>query len=349
MTTMRDVAEQADVSVATVSAFVTGKRYVSPELKSRIEQAIDHLGYQMDGLARSLRKGSSDLIGLVIPDIGNPFFTEFVRDVEAQARAGGFATVLADSNYDVATELRMLNLLRTQRVDGIILCPAGKRGDYAYRRWPDSLKPDSLKMGATPMVVVDNVWDATPFDHISLDNIGAGMMLTSHIIDLGHRDIAIIAGPDGNHASDERLLGYARAMQGAGIATQPDFIRHGDFRESGGYLAARALLDLPQRPSAIFVANNNMLIGAMRAFHDAGLQVPRDISVASVDDFPWAGAFRPGLTTARQPVADFAAHAFHMLRSRWSEIQRGPRQSVTLKAELVIRESVTKRGPGAKA
>jgi LacI family transcriptional regulator len=338
MTTMRDVAEQADVSVATVSAFVTGKRYVSPELKSRIEQAIEHLGYQMDGLARSLRKGSSDLIGLVIPDIGNPFFTEFVRDVEAQARAGGFATVLADSNYDVATELRMLNLMRTQRVDGIILCPAGKRGDYAFRRWPDS-----LKSGATPMVVVDNPWEKTPFDHVTLDNIGAGLMLTRHIIDQGHRDIAVIAGPQGNHASDERLLGYAKAMNASGIATQPDFIRHGDFRESGGHLAARALLDLPHRPSAIFVANNNMLIGTVRALHDAGLDVPRDMSVASVDDFPWAGAFRPGLTIARQPVADFAAHAFHMLRGRWSEPDQPTRQSVTLPAELVIRESVAKR------
>lgn len=331
--TMRDVAEQADVSVATVSAFVTGKRYVSPELKSRIERAIEDLGYQMDGIARSLRKGSSGLIGLVIPDIGNPFFTEFVRDVEANARGAGFATLLTDSNFDVATELRMLNLMRTQRVDGIILCPAGRAEDYAFRRWPKGV----------PIVLVDNVWERAPFDSVSLDNEGAAAMLAGHVVEQGHRDIAIIAGPEGNHTSDERLAGFTRALSAAGIALNPAFVQHGDFREMGGERAAHALIALKARPSAVLVANNNMLVGVMRAFHDAGMRVPEDISVASIDDFPWAGAFRPGLTTARQPVADFAAQAFHLLRGRWSEGFPAPRQRVILPAELVVRESVAKR------
>lgn len=334
MATMDEVAEEAMVSKATVSAVLSGKRFVSPELKARVERAIDDLGYQVDGIARSLRKGRSDLIGLVIPDIGNPFFTEFVRDVEANAKAGGFATILADSNFDVATELRLLSLLRTQKVDGIILCPAGRREDYAFRRWPKGI----------PMVLVDNVWPEASFDSLALDNVGAGMMVTQHVIGEGHRDIAIIAGPWGNSTSDERLSGFERAMAAANLALNPDFIRHGDFRESGGYRAARELLDLAHRPTAIFVANNNMLIGTVRALHDAGLDVPKDISVASIDDFPWAGAFRPGLTIARQPVADFAAQAFHLLRGRWSEIGiPGPRQRITLAAELVVRESVAKR------
>lgn len=333
MATMRDVAYEAEVSVATVSACVSGRRFVSPELKARVERAIAELGYQPDGIARSLRTGSTDLIGLVIPDISNPFFTEFVRDVELLAKAHGYSTILADSNFDVATETKMMNLLRQQRVDGIILCPAGSRADYRFNTWPQDV----------PLVIVDNAWDDTPFDTITLDNVVTGLEMTQHIIDQGHRAVAIIAGPKGNHTSDERLMGFERAMADAGITLKPDFVRHGDFREAGGYAQALALIDLPQRPSAIFVTNNNMLIGVMRALHDRGLKAPDDISVASIDDFPWAGAFRPGLTTARQPVRRFAEHALRLIRKRFFEEEESPREQIMLSAELVIRESVRRR------
>lgn len=330
---MRDVAEKAGVSVATVSACLSGRRFVSPTLKARINQAIDTLGYQPDAVARSLRTGATDLIGLVIPDIGNPFFTEFVREVEMMAKAYDYSTILADSAYDLATETKMLNLMRQQRVDGVILCPAGTRRDYRFEDWPADI----------PLVLVDNIWDDTPFDTIALDNVAAGMEITRHILGQGHREIAIIAGPKGNHTSDERLAGFARALAVEEIRVQPGFIRHGDFREAGGYREALALIDLPRRPSAIFVANNNMLIGVMRALHDRKLKVPDDISVASIDDFPWAGAFRPGLTTARQPVKEFAQQAMRLIRKRFFAEEESPREQIVLPAEMVIRDSVAKK------
>lgn len=332
MATMRDVADEAEVSVATVSACVSGRRFVSPELKARVDRAIAELGYQPDGIARSLRTGSTDLIGLVIPDITNPFFTEFVRDVELLAKAYGYATILADCNFDIAAEAKMLNLMRQQRVDGLILCPAGRRQDYRFNNWPQD----------PPVVIVDNAWNDTPFDTITLDNVVAGMEMTQHILDQGHRNIAIVTGPKDNHTSDERLLGFERAMAAAGIRLNPDFIRHGDFREAGGYAEAMALIDLRQRPSAVFVANNNMLIGVMRALHDRGLNAPDDISVASIDDFPWAGAFRPGLTTARQPVRRFAEHALRLIQKRCHEDVASLCEQIMLPAELVLRESVKK-------
>jgi LacI family transcriptional regulator len=332
MATMRDVAQEAGVSVATVSASLSGRRFVSQELKARITQAISTLGYRPDAVARSLRTGSTDLLGLVIPDISNPFFTEFVREVELMAKAYGYATILGDSGYDVLTERKMLDLMRQQRVDGVVLCPAGGRDDYPFDDWPENF----------PLVVVDNAWNDTPFDTIALDNAGAGFAITQHIMGLGHTEIAIVAGPPGNFASDDRLNGFMQALRKAGLNARADFIRHADFREAGGYDAANALLDLPRRPSAIFVANNNMLIGVMRALHDRQLKVPDDISVASIDDFPWAGAFRPGLTVARQPVAAFAQHALRLIRKRFAEEIETPREQVKLSAELVIRESVRK-------
>jgi len=333
MATMRDVAEEAGVSVATVSACLSGRRFVSTELKARINDAISALGYRPDGVARSLKTGSTDLLGLVIPDISNPFFTEFVREVELMAKAHGYATILGDSGYDVATERKMLDLMRQQRVDGVVLCPAGARDDYRFDEWPENI----------PLVLVDNAWDDTPFDTIELDNVSAGLAITHHIMGLGHTKIAIIAGPEGNHTSDERLDGFLRALRNEDIVPLDEFIRHGDFRETGGYAQANALLDLPRRPTAIFVANNNMLIGVMRALHDRQLKVPDDISVASIDDFPWAGAFRPGLTVARQPVAEFAQHALRLIRKRFFEEEETPREQIMLEAELVIRESVRKR------
>lgn len=333
MATMRDVADEAAVSVATVSACVSGRRFVSPALKARVERAIATLGYQPDSVARSLRTGSTDLLGLVIPDISNPFYTEFVRDVELLAKAYGYATILADCNFDVAAEAKMMNLMRQQRVDGIILCPAGERGDYRLSDWPVEI----------PLVIVDNAWDDLDFDTITLDNVVASHDITQHILGQGHREIAIVAGPKGNHTSDERLQGFERAMIANGITLKPHFIRHGDFREAGGYAEAIALLDLPRRPSAIFVANNNMLIGVMQALHDRGLRAPDDMSVASIDDFPWAGAFRPGLTVARQPVRQFAEHALRLIRKRFFEEEETPREQIMLNAELVIRESVKRR------
>ncbi|MBK8160267.1 MAG: LacI family DNA-binding transcriptional regulator [Rhodospirillaceae bacterium] len=330
MATMRDVADEAEVSVATVSACVSGRRFVSPALKARVERAIATLGYQPDGIARSLRTGSTDLIGLVIPDITNPFFTEFVHGVELMAKAYGYATILADSNYDIAAEAKMMSLMRQQRVDGLILCPAGSRSDYRFDGWSRDI----------PVVIVDNAWDDTPFDTITLDNVVAGLETTRHILQQGHRDIAIIAGPKGNHTSDERLQGFERAMGSAKLRLQPDFIRHADFREAGGYREAQALIDLKRRPSAIFVANNNMLIGVMRALHDRGLKAPDDMSVASIDDFPWAGAFRPGLTTARQPVGEMAQHALRLIRKRAFEEEVSPREQVMLPAQLIVRDSV---------
>lgn len=333
MATMRDVAVEAGVSVATVSASISGRRFVSQELKARINDAISALGYRPDAVARSLKTGNSDLLGLVIPDISNPFFTEFVREVELMAKAYGYSTILGDSGYEVTTERKMLDLMRQQRVDGVVLCPAGARADYRFDEWPENV----------PLVVVDNAWNDAPFDTVALDNVAAGAAITHHITGLGHTDVAIIAGPQGNHTSDERRDGFLRALKAAGIVPPHDYIHHADFREAGGYAAANALLDLPRRPSAIFVANNNMLIGVMRALHDRRLRVPDEISVASIDDFPWAGAFRPGLTVARQPVADFAQHALRLVRKRVTEEEKTPREAIKLQAELVIRESVRKR------
>lgn len=337
MITMRDVAADASVSAATVSACLTGRRFVSPETKARVEASINRLGYQPDSIARSLRTGSTDIIGLVIPDITNPFFTELVRDIQAEAKQIGYSILLSDCDFDVATERKALALMRAQRVDGLIFCPGGARRDYAFETWP----------GDVPIVFVDNAWDDIPFDRVGLDNVVTASNVTRHVLERGHRRVAIIAGPTGNHGSDGRLQGFQQALAEAGLTLNPSFVRYGDFREASGYQQALDLVSARKRPSAIFVANNNMLIGVMRALHDSGLTVPDDISVAAIDDFPWASAFRPALTTARQPVRAIARHALRLLRKRLGETKTLSREQIKLPGELVIRDSVAPLPPSA--
>jgi len=335
MPTIRDVARLAGVSTATVSATLSGTAFVSEALQARVREAVETLGYSPHGIARSLKRGSSRLLGLIIPDVTNPFFTELVHAVEELARADGYAMLLCDTGFDLGREREMLALMRMQRVDGIVLCPAGGEADYA----------GAFAIGrGTPIVLADSAPPGAAVDAVVIDNHGAAFAATSHLLDCGHVLIATVAGPERGLPGLERERGFAAALAARGLAPEPAYIVHGDFSEEGGASAVAALIGLEPRPTALFVANNQMLVGVMRCLHEAGLSVPSDISVAAIDDFPWASAFRPALTTVRQPIGDLAAHAVRLLVARIAGDQKEP-QRIELPATLVLRESVAEH-PG---
>ncbi|MDQ0395903.1 LacI family DNA-binding transcriptional regulator [Labrys monachus] len=337
MPTIRDVARLAGVSTATVSATLSGASFVSEALQARVREAVETLGYSPHGIARSLKSGSSRLLGLIIPDVTNPFFTGLVHAVGRLARADGYAMLLCDTGFDLAREREMLALLRMQRVDGIVLCPVGGGEDYA----------GAFAIGrGTPIVLADSAPAGAPVDAVVIDNCAASFAATAHLIDLGHTAIATVAGPERGLPGQERARGFAAALAARGLAADPRLIVHGDFSEAGGAEAAAGLIGLDPRPTALFVANNQMLVGVMRCLHEAGLSVPADISVAAIDDFPWASAFRPALTTVRQPIDDLAANAVRLLRARMAG-DRGEPQRIELAATLVVRESVGRVGEWA--
>ncbi len=332
MPTLRDVARLAGVSTATVSATLSGAAFVSEALQLRVRQAVDQLGYSPHGIARSLKSGSSRLVGLVIPDVTNPFFTRLVHAVEELTRRDGYSMLLCDTGFDVSREREMLILMRMQRVDGIVLCPAGDAADYQ----------DSPAIGrGAPVVLVDSAPQEARVDSVVIDNFAAAFGATAHLLALGHRHIAAVAGPETGLSSTERTRGFIAALREQGLEPRPGDIVHADFREEGAYDAVGALIDGRPPSTALFVANNQMLVGVMRRLHDAGLSVPKDISVAAIDDFPWASAFRPALTTMRQPVEDLAARAVALLRARMAGDVSEPRR-VVLTASLVVRDSVAR-------
>lgn len=329
MATMKDVARAAGVSIYTVSATLSGAAYVSPELRARVNEAIEKLDYQRNSMASGLKRGASSLIGLVVSDVTNPFFTELVECIQNEARLAGYSVLLGISGHDVAREADLLRLMGSHQAAGTILCPAGNEDDY---------KDGRLAKRRMKIVAIDNAPARTGIDTVALDNRQAARLAVEHLLAFGHRGIATIAGLAYQYVSRQRLQGYQEALDSQGIKVRAELVCHGNFRVEDAYRASRRLLALPQCPTAVFVANNLMLIGAMRAFSEAGVKVPQDMSVASIDDFPWASAFQPALTVVRQPVAAMASAAFGLLMKRLEGGVGKPVHRV-FSPELVVRES----------
>jgi DNA-binding LacI/PurR family transcriptional regulator len=330
MSTIRDVARLAGVSTATVSATLSGTTFVSEPLRARVRDAVEQLNYSPHGVARSLKRGSTRLIGLVIPDVTNPFLTEFVQEFGELARGEGYSMLLCDTGFNPDRESEVIEILQTQRVDGIVASPGASADTYSER----------FAIGARPAVVlVDNAPADLPVDSVVLDNYGAAFTATSHLLDRGHVRVATVAGPSLNLPGEERIRGFGAALAARGIVLDPRYIVRGNFLEEDSRLAVAELLALDTPPSAIFAAGNLMLVGVMRGLREAGLSVPADISVAAIDDFPWATAFSPTLTTVRQPVAEMAEHAMRLLSARMSG-DTSPPTRVVLAASLLIRDSV---------
>ena len=334
---MIDVAEAAGVSIATVSAFINGTANVSPELTQRIETAIRSIGYERNAIARSLKTGATHTIGLTVADIRNPFFTDVVATIQQVLNKAGYAVMLCSSDEDTAKQDEQIKLLLDRMVDGLIIAPAGE--DEVMRRL--------VKATRKPVVLIDRTCDGLDIDAVVLDNTRAAADAIHYLIGLGHRRIGYLSGPAGTSTGRERLAGYREALAVNAVAFEPDLVREGNFREADGYRAAMQLLAMPARPTALFSANNLMVIGAMRAIADMGLSCPADISVASMDDFPWAAVFSPRLTTVAQPVGAIGEQAASLLLERLQGRAATEPRRLVLQGRLMVRDSC--RAVGAQA
>jgi len=329
MPTMKDVAAAAKVSIATVSATLGNTAYVSPDLKARVLQAVAEMGYEPNSVASGLKRGKTSLIGLIVPDITNPFFTEFVNLVQRDAMQAGYSVLLAISEQDPERQAALVRLMRSHQAAGTILCATGS---------PEACREVVAQAGKMKLVFVDNAPPDTGVDGVMLDNRRAAQLAAKHLVACGHRRIATVAGPTDQSPGAERLQGFLDTMRQHGLKVAPAMVRQGDFQVEHGYEASRELLSAAQRPTAVFVANNHMLIGLMQAVAELGLVVPTDLSVASIDDFPWATAFSPAMTTVRQPIAAMATAALQRLLARIDGDDSAP-QALVLTPELVIRAS----------
>jgi LacI family transcriptional regulator len=328
MPTLHDVARAAGVSIATVSATINGTAFVSSSLQERVRRAIAEVGYHPDAIARSLKTRTTKTLGLIISDISNPFFTALVRGLEDVANAHGYTLILCNTDERVEKEQAYLQLLRSRRVDGLIMAPVGGARDYA----------DLPAMITGPVVFIDRRVPA-PADVVVVDNVRGAAEVTRYLLELGHRRIGVIAGLPRISTSEERLGGYRQALAEVGMQPDPGLLKVGYSRLEGGHEAALDLLALSVRPTAVFATNNLMAIGLMRAVAERGLRCPADISVACFDDFEWASVFHPRLTTVAQPTYEMGKRAAELVLARLAGDRMEGRQEIILGPRLIVRDS----------
>ncbi len=329
MVTMKDVARAAGVSTATVSTAISGRGYVKKSTRNRVMKVAKELGYSVNSLAQGLRSQRTKTLGLSIPDITNPFYTELVRCVQNEARAAGYSLLLGGTDHEVALELDFVRQMRARYVDGLILAPFGTAEDYTDIQ---------SALGEIPFVLVNNVPQHFEADAVIIDNFAAGFASAKHLLDLGHRRIAVIAGPQHTLTGRDRLRGAEAAFEASGVRLDKVYLRICSYRQSAACESCLDLLDLPQPPTAIFASNNHLTVGAMRAIAMTKRTVPADISVCGVDDFVWSEAFSPRLSTMRQPIPDMAKAAVRLLLDRIDGSDT-PHVKMVFDAEFVERES----------
>jgi len=328
MTTIREVAESAGVSYATVSHVINNTRLVSPETRDRVLAAMDALNYRPNALARSLRQGKTNTIGLVLPDSANPFFAEISRSIEDEAFRKGYSVFLCNTELDMQREMFYVDVLSKKQVDGIIFVAAGDQAGAL----------DFLLQRGMPVVMIDRDVPNVEADAVLTDHELGGFIATRHLLELGHTRIACIAGPSSITPSAERITGYRKALSQAGIALEERLIIRGDYHAQSGMDITHTLLKMDPRPTAIFALNDLMALGALRAAAEAGFSVPRDLAVVGYDDLEIAHFTNPPLTTIAQPKKEIGAQAVNLLVDRMSHKNRLPCRLV-LPPELLIRRS----------
>lgn len=327
--TIKQVAAEAGVSTATVSRVLSKAEAVGDEVRRRVLKAVRTLDYHPNRLAQGLRRAClRKVIGVIIPDLQNPFLTGVVHGVESVLYSAGYTLLLGHSDGLAKREQTHLAVMRGEGVSGLILIPANDPGtDYG-----------ALKALEMPVVAVDRAPRGLKVDLVTTNNREGVREAVDHLLNHGYRDIAFINGPHELNVARERLAGYVEALKSAGLPPRDAQIIHGDFRQEGGRLAMNRLLAMPKPPRAVVVANNLMTLGALQAIHEREVRAPEDIAIVGFDDMPWAASLNPPLTAVAQPVEELGRTAAQLLLERLKDPQRFVRQ-VVLQPSLKVRAS----------
>jgi LacI family transcriptional regulator len=325
---MSDVAAQAGVSKTTVSHVINDTRFVEEETKQRVLQAIAELGYRPSVVARSLTTNRTETVGVIVSDSSNYFFAEVLRGIEDVLRPENYALLVCNTAEILEREAHYLDILMRQRVDGIIAAATS-------RRWDELTEVEAQHI---PVVFVDRIFEGLDDPFVGVDNQKGAYLGTKCIIDCGHRQIGILAGFQRLSTMRERLVGFRQALQEHDIPLPEDWVITSALSIEGGHEAMRQLLTLPERPTAVFLNNNLLALGALLALKELGLRCPEDVGLVGFDDHPWAAVSDPPLTVVRQPAQELGRVAAEMLLARINDEQIAePR--VILDCEVVLRQS----------
>ena len=330
MVTIKDIARELGISINTVSRALNDKPDVSQETRLRVLDRADRLGYVPNTLARSLVAGETCTIGLICSDLVNPFYARIAQGVEETARADGYTTIIASTNEDDEAERQAVDLMRSKRVDGMVISPTQQSHDHIARLIQEHI----------PFILVNRHVDEFQTDYVINNNQHGAYQAVQHLVSLGHQRIAHITGPLRISSVRERISGYKQALEKNGIRFDTELVIHSELTLESGYKTVLELLQAENRPSAIFTYSDHLAIGAIKAIRELKLSVPGDISLVGYDDIEYAQFLDIPLTTVHQPMYEIGQRAvFNLLDMMKSDDFTPGQHQEILEPELVIRES----------
>jgi len=329
---MKQIADLARVSLGTVSHVLNDSARVREPLRKRVLEAVEALGYQPSQLARGLRRDKTNMLGMVIPDVTNPFFPAVVRGAEDVAFANGYRLVLCNTDNDHQKELAHLNELRTYLPSGLIVIPSS---------FSDlTVQAERYRRAGTAVVCIDRLPKRWNGDSVTVANEQGAYAATRHLIQIGHERLAAITGPLHLTNARQRLEGFRRALHESKLTVAPEYFHETTFDRAGGYSKGRLILKLLPRPTAIFAGNDMIALGVIQAIRELGLNCPEDVSVMGFDDLDFAELISPSLSSVSQSGYQLGATAAHILMDRLKGDDGSPKHFV-LETQLKIRDSVT--------
>jgi LacI family transcriptional regulator len=330
MATIFDVAAKAKVSVITVSRLLNNPDIVSKKTADRIFKVMENLNYQPSQIARSLVKKKTNTIGVIMPDVKNTFFNSWFRHVEDYASAHQYNLLLCNTDEEPSKELKYIKLFQAQRVDGIILVPCSQKS------------VEYLSQSNLNFVLVDRYFPKIKSEYVITDHFNGAFEATEYLIKLGHKKIAVLRGAGELFPDVERFKGFSAAMKKHGLAPDPDLFFNCEFDDSIACKTIKDLLRKKERPTAIFSFNSLMMTGAIKAVEDAGLEIPKQISLICFDEIPGYNIFTPKITSIVQPIESLGREATKILIDRIKNPQNGKQKKLVLKPKLVAGDSCRK-------
>lgn len=332
-TTIKVIADRAGVSLTTVSRVLSGmaKKYrISQATEERVRQIAKELNYKPNQIARALRLKYTNTIGMIIPDISNPFFSSIARSVENESRKAGYSVIICDSQEDTELEKNSIKILGMRQVDGLIICPVGKESKGIA---------DLVGQGVS-VVTVDRYFPELNISSVVSDNFNGSMQAVDHFCRLGHKKIAFIQGIPDSSVNKERIRGYKEGLRSKNIPINDSYIVGDNFGEQNGYIGTKILLSCHDRPTAIFATSNLISLGAMRAITEENLRIPDDISIVAFDDQPYSDFLPTPMTTIRQKKEELGKLAINVLLNKIAGLK--DKKRIVIPTELVVRNSVKK-------
>lgn len=327
--TIKDIARLAGVSTATVSRVINDYPGVREKTRIRVKKVIDKFGYQRNILARKLVTKKTSIIGVVLSDITNPFYSEIARGIEDEARKWGYTVIFGSTDNTREIQKEYVNLFREQRVDGIIFASVALQDPDVEKLFKEDV----------PFVLVNRKLDTIKTDFVVLDNVKGAYMAAEHLIKLGHKRIGFICGPLNYSTGVDRLRGYKEALRKYNIEEYPELVKSGNFRQESGYRAFKEFMSMKSPPTAVFASNDFMALGVLEAALELGIRIPEDIALVGFDDINFASFKFVSLTTVAQRKYEMGAKGIQLLIKKIESSERWIPQEIYLKPRLIIRGS----------